>query len=160
MLNESVRARVSRHIDDAKAKGGRLVVGGAPPIGDTYSHGTFFEPTIVEGMADSALVMTEETYGPLSAVRSFATDAEALRLANALPYGLAAYVYAQDLDRAWTFAEKLEAGAVGVNVNDTTELQAPFGGWKLSGFGAELGPEGLRNFLSTKHTKIRLRTSG
>jgi succinate-semialdehyde dehydrogenase/glutarate-semialdehyde dehydrogenase len=64
-----------------------------------------------------------------------------LAISNALPCGLAAYVYSQDLERAWAFAEKLESGSVGVNVNDTSELQAPFGGWKLSGIGRELGVE-------------------
>ena len=81
--------------------------------------------------------MTEESYGPIAAVRRVSDDAEALAVANALPYGLASYVYSRDLDRAWSFAERIECGQVGVNVNDTTELQAPFGGWKLSGFGRE-----------------------
>jgi succinate-semialdehyde dehydrogenase/glutarate-semialdehyde dehydrogenase len=157
VLNEAVRGRVSRHLEDARAKGGRVVVGGAAPAGERFARGTFFEPTLVDGPTDDALVMTEETYGPLSGIRSFAEDDEAIRLANMLPYGLAAYVYSSDLERAWSFADKIEAGAVGINVNDTTELQAPFGGWKLSGFGSELGPEGLRNFLSTKHTRLRLR---
>ena len=86
--------------------------------------------------------MTEETFGPVVGVHASRGDAELLRLANASPYGLAAYVYTNDLERGWAFAEGLEAGAVGVNVNDTTDLQAPFGGWKLSGLGRELGPKG------------------
>lgn len=92
-----------------------------------------------------------------SASRPPGSDAEALAIANASPYGLAGYVYSEDLERAWSFAEKLEVGAVGVNVNDTTELQAPFGGWKLSGLGQELGPEGLGVYQRTKHLKLRLR---
>jgi acyl-CoA reductase-like NAD-dependent aldehyde dehydrogenase len=102
--------------------------------------------------------MTQESYGPIAAIRRVRDDEEALAVANALPFGLAAYVYSRDLDRAWRFAERLETGAVGVNVNDTTELQAPFGGWKLSGVGRELGPEGLMAFRETKHIKIRLRS--
>ena len=90
-------------------------------------------------------------------MRKVGSDAEALAVANALPYGLAAYVYSGDLERAWAFAERLECGAVGVNVNDTSELQAPFGGWKLSGIGRELGVEGLMAFRETKHIRIRLR---
>ena len=100
--------------------------------------------------------MTQESYGPIAAVRRVRDDKEALAIANALPYGLAAYVYSRDLDRAWSFAERLESGGVGVNVNDTTELQAPFGGWKLSGLGRELGPEGLMAFRESKHIRIRL----
>ena len=68
-----------------------------------------------------------------------------------------AYVYGEDLERAWSVAERLEFGAVGVNVNDTSELQAPFGGWKMSGMGRELGPEGLDAFLEPKHIKLRVR---
>jgi acyl-CoA reductase-like NAD-dependent aldehyde dehydrogenase len=75
--------------------------------------------------------MTQESCGPIAAVRRVRDEAEALAVANALPFGLSAYVYSRDLERAWSFAERLENGAVGINVNDTTELQAPFGGWKL-----------------------------
>ncbi len=109
------------------------------------------------GADDAALVMREESYGPIAAVRKVSGEAEAIAVANALPYGLAAYVYGGDLERAWAFAERLECGAVGVNVNDTTELQAPFGGWKLSGLGRELGREGLMAYRETKHIKMRLR---
>ena len=104
--------------------------------------------------------MTQESYGPIAAVRRVRDEAEALAVANALPFGLAAYVYSRDLDRAWRFAERLETGAVGINVNDTTELQAPFGGWKLSGLGRELGVEGLMAFREPKHIKMRLRSGG
>ena len=103
--------------------------------------------------------MTQESYGPIAAVRRVRDDAEALAVANALPFGLSAYVYSRDLERAWSFAERLESGAVGINVNDTTELQAPFGGWKLSGLGRELGPEGLMAFREPKHIRVRLRAS-
>jgi acyl-CoA reductase-like NAD-dependent aldehyde dehydrogenase len=157
VLHEGVRARTRRHLEDALGKGGRLVAGGEAPQGESYDRGFFFRPTVVEGADDSALVMCEESYGPIAAVRRVRDDAEALRIANALPYGLAAYIYSGDLERAWTFAERLECGAVGVNVNDTTELQAPFGGWKLSGLGRELGREGLMSYRETKHIKMRVR---
>jgi succinate-semialdehyde dehydrogenase/glutarate-semialdehyde dehydrogenase len=101
--------------------------------------------------------MNEETFGPVLPVATARTDAELLELVNALPYGLAAYVYSGDLERAWAFADRVEAGAVGINVNDVTELQAPFGGWKLSGGGRDLGPEGLQTFLQTKHVRARVR---
>ncbi|HEY1941392.1 MAG TPA: aldehyde dehydrogenase family protein [Roseiarcus sp.] len=157
VLHEGVRTRTRSHVEDALGRGGRLVAGGAAPSGDEYDRGFFFRPTLVDGAGDDALVMTQESYGPIAAVRRVRDDAEALALANALPYGLSAYVYSRDLERAWAFAEKVESGAVAVNVNDTSELQAPFGGWKLSGFGRELGTEGLMAFRETKHIKIRLR---
>ena len=158
VLHEGVRARTRSHVEDALRRGGTLIVGGAAPRGAAYDRGFFFEPTLIDDAADNALVMTQESYGPIASLRRVRNDAEALEVANALPYGLAAYVYSRDLERAWSFAERLECGAVGVNVNDTTELQAPFGGWKLSGLGRELGPEGLLAFRETKHIKIRVRS--
>ena len=159
VLHEGVRTRTRLHLNDALRRGGRLVAGGgAPVVDDALLEGFFFQPTVVEGADDSALVMTEESYGPIAAVRRVKNDVEALALANTLPYGLSAYVYSGDLERAWAFAEKLEAGAVGVNVNDTSELQAPFGGWKLSGLGQELGREGLMAYRETKHIKMRVRS--
>jgi succinate-semialdehyde dehydrogenase/glutarate-semialdehyde dehydrogenase len=158
VLHEGVRARTRAHLEDALRRGGRLVAGGAPPKGEAYDKGFFFRPTVVDGADDAARVMSEESYGPIAAVRKVRDEADALRSANALPYGLAAYVYSGDLERAWAFAERLECGAVGVNVNDTTELQAPFGGWKLSGLGRELGREGLMSYRETKHIKMRVRT--
>jgi succinate-semialdehyde dehydrogenase / glutarate-semialdehyde dehydrogenase len=160
VLHEGVRARTRAHIEDAIARGGRLVIGGGSPSGSTYDRGFFFNPTLIDGADDASLVMTQESYGPIAAVRLVRDDAEALAVANALPFGLAAYVYSGDLERAWRFAEKLETGAVGINVNDTTELQAPFGGRKLSRLGRELGPEGLVAFREPKHIRMRLRASG
>jgi acyl-CoA reductase-like NAD-dependent aldehyde dehydrogenase len=154
VLHEGVRARTRAHLEDALRHGGRLVAGGTAP----ERPGVFFRPTVVADAEDSALVMREESYGPIAAVRKVRDDAEALALANALPFGLAAYVYSGDLERAWSFAERVEAGAIGVNVNDTTDLQAPFGGWKLSGLGRELGPEGLMAYRETRHIKLRLRS--
>jgi succinate-semialdehyde dehydrogenase / glutarate-semialdehyde dehydrogenase len=156
-LHEGVRSRVRSHVDDALRRGGKLLTGGSAPKGYLYDKGFFFEPTLIDDAPDGALVMTQESYGPIAGVRRVRDDAAALAVANALPFGLAAYVYSRDLERAWTFAERLETGAVGVNINDTTELQAPFGGWKLSGVGRELGPEGLMAFRESKHIKIRMR---
>jgi acyl-CoA reductase-like NAD-dependent aldehyde dehydrogenase len=157
MLHEGARSRVERHVEDAVRRGGKLLVGGARPDGPGLDRGFFFEPTLIDEAPDEALVMTEESYGPIAAIRRVRGDDDALAVANSLPFGLAAYVYSQDLERAWSFAERLETGAVGVNINDTTELQAPFGGWKLSGVGRELGPEGLMAYRETKHIKIRFR---
>lgn len=157
VLNESVRARTDAHLQDALRRGGRLVAGGGRPGGEAYDRGFFFEPTVVDEVPDGALALTEETFGPLAAIRPVADDREALAVANALPFGLAAYVYSGDLERAWSLAERIEAGAVGVNVNDTSELHAPFGGWKMSGIGRELGREGIEAFRESKHIKMRVR---
>ncbi len=83
--------------------------------------------------------MTQESYGPIVAVRRVRDDAEALAVANALPFGLSAYVYSRDLERAWSFAERLQSGAVGINVNDTTELQRRSAAGRCRGSAANLG---------------------
>jgi len=159
VLNENVRARTRRHIEDALQHGGRLLIGGNEPKEAPFDKGFFFNPAVVAEASTDALVMTEESFGPVAAVRTVSDDREAVQLANALPFGLAAYLYTGDLERGWAMAEVIEAGAVGVNVNDTSDLQAPFGGWKMSGFGRELGPEGLHGFLEKKHIKMRVRST-
>lgn len=141
------------HIADAVDRGARLVIGGREP--DGFAAGHYFLPTVLDHVPADALVMTEETFGPVLAVHRVGTIAEAVAVANATDYGLAAYVYGEDLGQALAVAERIEAGGVGVNVNDVSELQAPFGGWKQSGLGRELGPEGLHAYLETKHTKVR-----
>jgi succinate-semialdehyde dehydrogenase/glutarate-semialdehyde dehydrogenase len=134
-----------------------VVIGGGPLRGAAYDRGTFFAPTVLDDVPLDARVMSEETFGPVAAVHAAADDRALLEATNAGRYGLAAYVYGEDLERAWAFAERVEAGAVGINVNDTTDLQAPFGGWKLSGLGRELGPEGLRTYLEPRHLRMRVR---
>ncbi|MEM6739850.1 MAG: aldehyde dehydrogenase family protein [Pseudomonadota bacterium] len=156
VLHQGVIDRTEAHIADAVAKGGRLIAGGARPAG-ALATGTFFRPTVIDDAPLDSLPMVEESFGPLAAIAPYRSEAEMLRMANALDYGLAAYIYGRDLERLWSLAERLEFGAVGVNVNDTSELQAPFGGWKRSGLGRELGPEGLDAYLEPKHLKIRLR---
>jgi succinate-semialdehyde dehydrogenase/glutarate-semialdehyde dehydrogenase len=157
VLNASVTARTQAHVADALAKGGRVLAGGAAPTGSDYAHGHFFRPTVIDDAPLDSLPMIEESFGPLAAIAPYGSEAEMLRIANSLEYGLAAYIYSRDLERVWALAERLDFGAVGVNVNDTSELQAPFGGWKMSGLGRELGPEGLEAYLEPKHLKMRVR---
>ena len=156
LFNEATRARTVGHIEDALARGGRVATGGRVPPGATYERGWFYEPTLLADASPEMLVMREETFGPVAAVTRIRSDDDAVALANATPYGLAAYVFGSDLERCLRIAERLEAGGVGINVNDVTELQAPFGGWKESGIGRELGPEGLMACLEPKHIRIGL----
>ncbi|WP_417434534.1 aldehyde dehydrogenase family protein [Hoeflea sp.] len=157
--NAGVIARMDRHVADAVAKGGRVIAGGARATGSGFDDGLFYRPTVIENAPLDSLPMSEETFGPVMGMATFGSDAEMLAIANSLEYGLAAYIFGGDLDRVWSLAERMEFGAVGVNVNDTSDLQAPFGGWKMSGFGRELGPEGLDTYLQPKHLKMRLRHS-
>jgi succinate-semialdehyde dehydrogenase / glutarate-semialdehyde dehydrogenase len=154
LFDEPTRERTEHHVQEAIANGAELVTGGRVPSGADYENGWFYEPTVLARAAPEMLVMNEETFGPVAAITSVHSDDEAVALANATPYGLAAYVFGRDVARCLRIAEQLEAGGVGVNVNDVTELQAPFGGWKESGVGRELGPEGLHSCLELKHIRI------
>jgi acyl-CoA reductase-like NAD-dependent aldehyde dehydrogenase len=157
MLNAAVRTRADAHVQEALARGAALRAGGQVPAGATYERGSFYRPTVIDHVPAEARIMTEETFGPAVGIHRLSGDAALLAAANRLPYGLAAYVYSGDLERAWAFAERVEAGAIGINVNDVTELHAPFGGWKLSGSGRELGPEGLMTYLASRHLRMRVR---
>jgi acyl-CoA reductase-like NAD-dependent aldehyde dehydrogenase len=100
--------------------------------------------------------MREETFGPVAPICRFKTLDEAIRLANDTDFGLAAYLFTNDLKTAIYASERLEAGGVGVNVNNVIDMQAPFGGWKQSGLGRELGHHGLEAYLETKHIRLGL----
>lgn len=155
LIDDKQVSRTQRHIDDALARGAQLLYGGAKPQGPQYEHGSFYLPTVLAGVPDGALCMREETFGPVAPITTFNNLDDLIGRANSTPYGLAAYIYGQDLDRALTIAERLEFGGVGINVNDVTELESPFGGWKESGLGRELGREGLEAYLEPKHIRIR-----
>jgi len=98
--------------------------------------------------------MHEETFAPIAAVASFDTEAEAIERANASPFGLSAYAFTRDLGRMFRLAESVEAGMLGINDGVPTTSQAPFGGVKQSGWGRELGIEGMDAFLESKHVSI------
>lgn len=159
VLNKSVIDRVEMHKADALSKGARLLSGGCRPNGEMFESGYFYRPTVIDNAPADSLPMSRETYGPLAAIAAFDTTDEMIGMANSLEYGLAAYLYGSDLERLWSIADRLEFGGVGINVNDVSELQAPFGGWKMSGIGRELGPEGLETYLEPKLLKMRVRTS-
>ncbi|MGC1784087.1 MAG: NAD-dependent succinate-semialdehyde dehydrogenase [Acidobacteriaceae bacterium] len=150
---------ISRHaldgalaqIEDAVEHGGKILAGGKRLAG---TKGYFLEPTVIEGMRDSALCMTEETFAPVAPVTSFDTEEEAIARANRSPYGLSAYAMTRDIGRIFRLAEQIEAGTLGINDGAPTTSQAPFGGVKQSGWGRELGTEGLEAFLETKHVSI------
>jgi succinate-semialdehyde dehydrogenase/glutarate-semialdehyde dehydrogenase len=156
MFSEEVRQKTRDHIADAVSKGARVLYGGNEPDGEEFARGYFFLPTVLVDVDHSMRVMREETFGPVAPIMRFQTIDEAIALANDSPYGLAAYVFTRDLTTAFYVAERLEAGGVGVNINDVTELQAPFGGWKESGLGRELGRWGLESYLELKHIRLAL----
>jgi succinate-semialdehyde dehydrogenase len=154
MFSEAQREKTREHVNDALRKGAELVSGGLEPDGVAYEKGYFFRPTVL-GRADHSMrVMHEETFGPVAPIMKFKTMDDAISLANDTEFGLAAYIFTNDLKTALRAAEELEAGGIGVNVNNVVDLQAPFGGWKQSGLGRELGHYGLEAYLETKHIRL------
>lgn len=138
-------------VRDAEKHGGNVLVGGKRLEGHT---GFFLEPTVIEGVGDEALCMNEETFAPIAPIASFETEEEAVRRANATPYGLSAYAMTRDMGRIFRLAESIEAGTLGINDGAPSTSQSPFGGVKQSGWGRELGIEGLEAFVETKHVSI------
>jgi succinate-semialdehyde dehydrogenase / glutarate-semialdehyde dehydrogenase len=138
-------------IEDAVQHGARVLCGGKRMAG---SNGYFLEPTVIDGVEKTALCMREETFAPVAPVSTFATEDEAIELANNSEYGLSAYAMTRDIARMFRLAERIEAGTLGINDGAPTTSQSPFGGMKQSGWGRELGSEGLDAFLETKHVSI------
>jgi succinate-semialdehyde dehydrogenase/glutarate-semialdehyde dehydrogenase len=150
LIDAKARDGVAAMVEDARAKGATVVLGGAPAEGAGY----FFEPTVVTGVPRDARVMTEEIFGPVAPIASFSTEEEVLELANGTEYGLVAYVFTRDLARMIRVSEGLEFGMVGVNQGIVSNPAAPFGGVKASGFGREGGFEGIDEYLETKYVGI------
>lgn len=143
------------HLADAIEKGGELIAGGSAPDGVAFERGHFFRPTVVAGCTHAMKVMTEETFGPLVGVMAFDGLEEAVTLANDTPYGLAAYVYAKDMDEVRHLSARLDFGNVAVNNVDAGIMNAPYGGRKQSGVGYEHGREGMLEYMNFKHVRIR-----
>ncbi|MEX2500839.1 MAG: NAD-dependent succinate-semialdehyde dehydrogenase [Trueperaceae bacterium] len=150
LVDEAGRDKVQDHVRDALDKGATVRLGGRA------GEGLHYLPTVLTGVTPAMAMMQEETFGPVAPIATFADDAEAIRLANDTPYGLAAYLYTRDLTRAWTTAEALEYGIVGVNDGVPSAPYAPFGGVKQSGVGREGGPWGIDEYLETKYVSIAL----
>ncbi len=147
LIDMAAMEKVDAHIADALAKGATLLTGGARHA----RGGRFYTPTVLGGVTPAMLVTREETFGPLAPVIRFETEAEAIQLANASEFGLAAYFYARDLGRVWRVAEAIEAGIVGVNTGIISTEVAPFGGVKMSGLGREGSRHGIEDYLEMKY---------
>lgn len=146
LINEDAVAKVESLMADAVAKGGTVKTGGAKDA----SGALFYQPTVLTGVTSDMAIVNQEIFGPVAALIRFETDEDAIALANATPFGLAAYLFSQNLSRAWKAAESLEAGMVGVNEGIFSNEVVPFGGVKESGLGREGAAEGLEEYLETK----------
>ena len=150
LINQAAIAKTERHIAQALAAGAKAVVGGRRHA----RGGNFFEPTLLTEMQDGMPPDKEETFGPVAPLYRFQTEEEAVRRANATPYGLAAYFCSSDLGRVMRVADALEAGMIGVNEGIISSETAPFGGYKESGIGREGARVGIDEYLEIKYTLI------
>jgi len=147
LINEAAVVKVDNHVKDAVTHGARVVTGGK-----RHALGrTFYEPTVLTEVTPKMRLAQEETFGPVAPLFRFHDDAEAVRLANNTPFGLASYFYTRDHARAWRVAEALDYGIVGVNEGIISSELAPFGGVKESGIGREGSHHGIEEFIELKY---------
>ena len=145
LIEPAALEKVQRHIDDALAKGGKLLVGGHA------LKGQFFEPTVIAEANADMLCAREETFGPFAPVFRFKHDQEAIDAANSTEFGLASYFYSRDIGRIYRVAEALEYGMVGINTGVISTEHVPFGGVKQSGLGREGSRHGMEEYLEMKY---------
>ncbi len=148
LINTNAVKKVEAHVADALAKSARLVTGGKRH----HAGELFYQPTIIADVNADMDVATQETFGPLAAIFKFETEQQAVDMANATEFGLAAYCYTKDLGRAWRMSEQLEYGMVGINKGLISNEVAPFGGMKQSGLGREGSKYGIEDYLEIKYT--------
>lgn len=150
MINEAAIAKINRHVDDALAKGAKVITTrAAMPAGPQYAA-----PMVLTGATTDMQLASEETFGPVAPLFRFETEEEALTIANGTPYGLAAYFYTESLKRAWRVGEALEFGMIGLNTGAISTEVAPFGGVKQSGLGREGAKAGIEEYLEMKSFHI------
>ncbi|MBO6825316.1 MAG: NAD-dependent succinate-semialdehyde dehydrogenase [Sneathiella sp.] len=150
LVNEAAVAKVDNQVKDAISKGARLVCGGHRLMDNGMDKGHFYAPTVLADVTEDMLIYREETFGPVAPVLTFESEEEVLEKANDTNYGLAAYIYTPNIDRAFRMFEGLKFGIIGINDINPTAAAAPFGGMKESGLGREGGHEGIAEYLETK----------
>lgn len=155
LIDARAVAKVTRLVDAAVADGATVLTGGTAPAGP----GFFYPPTVLSQVPTGSDIVREEIFGPVAPVIAFDTDSEAVALANATDFGLVAYVFTRDINRALTLGERIEAGMIGVNTGLVSNPAAPFGGIKQSGLGREGSVEGIEEYLETIYMGIQLTDS-
>jgi gamma-glutamyl-gamma-aminobutyraldehyde dehydrogenase len=156
LIDHTARNRVASAVESARSAGARIHTGGLPA--DLHPRGAYYPPTVVTAAPADSAAVTRELFGPVVTVQTFTTEQEAIRLANATEYGLAASVWTRDLDTALRMARGIEAGVVSVNAYSEGDITTPFGGWKQSGFGgAEKSTDAFQQWTREKTVWIRTR---
>ncbi|MGA9467569.1 MAG: NAD-dependent succinate-semialdehyde dehydrogenase [Exiguobacterium marinum] len=149
LIDDDALSKVEKHIEDAQIRGGEV-------YGGEVLDGLFIRPAVIRYANEDMLCMNEETFGPVAPIATFDSLDEVINRANNTPFGLAAYLFTQDINEAVYLAESLEYGIVGVNDGLPSTPQAPFGGWKESGLGREGGHHGIEEFLEVKYISLGL----
>jgi len=150
LINRASMQKVAGQVDDALNKGAVLHSGGSPLTDGIYTNGDFYQPTLISNVSEDMLIYREETFGPVAAVTVFDDYEQVIEMANDTHYGLAAYIYTQNLSRAMRAFEALNFGIIGINDINPTSAAAPFGGMNESGLGREGARQGLAEYLETK----------
>lgn len=156
VISARQRDRVLRFLDSARDDGAKIVLGGGAPRGAGFEKGYWVEPTIVTEVTNDMEIAREEIFGPVLCVLRYTDQADAIRQANDSQYGLSAGVWSTDYERAVEVADQLRAGTVWINNWHQIDPALPFGGYKQSGLGRELGQNALDDYTETKHVHVDL----
>jgi betaine-aldehyde dehydrogenase len=156
LVSQRQRERVSGYVDVGKEEGAALVYGGEPPTGDPFDAGAYWMPTIFDACRTDMRIVREEIFGPVVAIIPFEDEADAVRLANDTPYGLSGSIWSRDIGKALRVAKGVRAGVLSVNSNASVHTEAPFGGYKMSGVGRELGMHALELYTEVKNVFVDL----
>jgi betaine-aldehyde dehydrogenase len=156
LVSQKQRDRVRDYIEIGQSEGASIVVGGGAPDDPDLAAGAYLMPTVFDGVSNDMRIAREEIFGPVVSIIPFDTEEEALRLANATPYGLSGSIWSRDIGKALRAAKGLQSGVISVNSNSSVHVEAPFGGYKMSGIGRELGMTALDLYTETKNVFIDL----
>lgn len=151
LISAEHREKVEKYVEIGQSEGATLLIGGKRPQNEEFSRGFFFEPTIFDNCSSDMRIVQEETFGPIMTIETFRTEKQAIELANDSVYGLAGAVWTRDMNRAERVSQAFRMGTVWINDYHPYFPQAPWGGYKQSGIGRELGKTGLEEFTEQKH---------
>jgi len=156
LVSQKQRERVLDYIAVGREEGAELVLGGEAPTGPPFDEGAFLSPTVFDACRTDMRIVREEIFGPVVAIIPFEDEVEAVRLANDTPYGLSGSIWSRDIGKALRVAKGVQAGVLSINSNSSVHTEAPFGGYKMSGVGRELGMHGLELYTEVKNVFIDL----